>query len=67
MNTRVLTVKQVSECIGLTRFTIAAWVREGKFPQPIQLGARRIGWRSDEVQAWIDARPRANADEVGVS
>jgi hypothetical protein len=28
------------------------------FPARVQLGANSIGWRADEVKAWIEARPR---------
>jgi predicted DNA-binding transcriptional regulator AlpA len=28
------------------------------FPKPIALGANRLAWRLDEVEAWISSRPR---------
>ena len=31
----------------------------GKFPAPRQIGERRVGWLSDEVQAWLLDRPHA--------
>lgn len=44
---------------GLSRARLYALIKEGKFPVPLRLGARAVGWRSDEVAAWIDSRPRA--------
>lgn len=31
-----------------------------RFPSPVKLGARSVGFYSDEVLAWINARPRCN-------
>ena len=33
-------------------------IREGKFPAPIKLGANRIGFFEDEIDAWLASRPR---------
>lgn len=38
--------------------TLRRWVREGNFPKPIKLGANCVAWRRDEVDAWIESRPR---------
>ncbi len=36
-----------------------SWLDElranGKFPAPVQLGPRRIAWRSADVQSWIES------------
>jgi prophage regulatory protein len=29
---------------------------EGKFPKPISLGARAVGWVDAEVEAWLAGR-----------
>jgi prophage regulatory protein len=28
------------------------------FPKPIRLGAKSVGWRIDELQAWLESRSR---------
>ena len=38
---------------------IARLEGDGKFPIRIQLGACRVAWFADEVEAWIAERPRA--------
>lgn len=38
--------------------TLRRWVREGNFPKPIKLGANCVAWRRDEVDAWLESRPR---------
>jgi prophage regulatory protein len=30
-----------------------------KFPKRLQLGACRVAWYADEVEEWIESRPRA--------
>ncbi len=43
---------------GLSRCTIWRLENEGKFPRRIKLSANAVGWRSDEVQVWMEARNR---------
>lgn len=38
--------------------TLRRWVREGNFPKPIKLGANCVAWRRDEVDTWLESRPR---------
>ena len=30
----------------------------GRFPAPIELGPNSVGWYEDEIDAWLEARPR---------
>jgi prophage regulatory protein len=30
--------------------------RKGDFPAKVRLGPRTVGWRSDELDSWIDQR-----------
>jgi prophage regulatory protein len=41
----------------ISRSHLYALLKAGKFPKPLRLGARAIGWRVEEVDAWIAARP----------
>lgn len=43
---------------GIGNATLRRWVREGNFPKPIKLGANCVAWRLDEVDAWLESRPR---------
>lgn len=65
----LLTMPKVENLVGFKKSTIYSLIKEGKFPTPIQVGARRIAFRSDEVQTWIKSRPRvalaANTDKSG--
>lgn len=48
---------QVKRITGLSRSTIFRSEREGKFPKRRQLGKKSVGWLSDEIDAWLAARP----------
>lgn len=54
---RILRDKEVQERTGLSRVTRWRKIREGEFPQPVQLSTRSVGWRESEVNAWLENRP----------
>ena len=56
MNRRVMRLPEVIKATGYKRSAIYQLMQEGKFPQSKSLGARAVGWCSDEVQVWVDAR-----------
>jgi len=52
----ILRRKQVEDVIGLKRSALYALISAGKFPKPINLSARAVGWLSHEVDDWLQAR-----------
>ena len=63
----ILRTNEVSRITGLSRTTLWRLERKGAFPRRIRLGANSVGWRDDEVQEWIDLRPRGmsvDSDQV---
>lgn len=57
---RMPTVKSES---GLSRSTIYLRVSQGLWTKPVSLGARAVGWPSDEVDALNAARIAGNTDD----
>lgn len=53
---KVLRLSQVMDSTGLGRSTIYKYIAEGKFPPPLQLSERCVGWLESEVQQWIQSR-----------
>lgn len=50
----------VCEITGLSKTTVYEYSRnDPDFPKPVKLGATCTAWRSDELAAWMDSRPRA--------
>ena len=35
-------------------------IAEGKFPQPIRLSARRVGWWLSDIDQWLSSRERSH-------
>ncbi len=56
---RVLRPYVVREKTGLSEPTIWRLRQRGDFPTPIRLTARLIGYRAEEIEAWLAARARA--------
>lgn len=48
---------EVLRIVGLSRSRIFVNVKCGKFPSPIRLADRAIGWRRTDLQKWIEERP----------
>ena len=44
---------------GLSTRQIYLMCKRPDFPKPVKLSKRCIMWRSDELQAWMDSRERA--------
>jgi len=54
-----LTLSQVCELTGKSPVTIWRWVRRGTFPEATfggLAGVTRLGWKRDEVRAWLRSR-----------
>ncbi len=45
--------------LGISRATIWAWVKQGKFPKPIKLGENVTAWPAADVEAWAASRIEA--------
>ena len=53
---KILRLPEVIEKTGRSRSTLYSDIESGRFPKPIKLGARAIGFVSDEIDAWIAER-----------
>jgi prophage regulatory protein len=56
---RILPIAETAKIAGLSRRTVYREVKAERFPKPVQLSIRRVGWRESEVDAWIKARRSA--------
>ena len=55
--TRILRLPAVVELVGYSKPSIYRKIKDGSFPVPVRLGERATGWRSTDIQDWLDARP----------
>jgi prophage regulatory protein len=59
MTQTILRLPAVRERTGLSRSSIYLKISEGKFPRPLSLGARAIGFLASEVDEWIASLQRS--------
>lgn len=52
----ILRRRKVEDRTGLSRTSIYAKIARGEFPPAVSLGARAVGWYSDDIDKWIDDR-----------
>ena len=60
MATAILRLPDVKVRTGLSRSTIYLRVSEGRFPKPISLGSRAVGWIETEVDDWLQQQIAAS-------
>ena len=57
---RFLRLPEVMARTGLSRSTIYVRLDEGRFPRPVSLGSRAVGWIEAEVDEWMRERIAAS-------
>jgi prophage regulatory protein len=53
---RMLRLADVERMTGLRRSSIYERVALGRFPRPLRLSDRAVGWLAHEVEAWVHER-----------
>lgn len=61
MNTQILSSKAVCERTSFSRATLGRLVKAGRFPQPVRITDRRVGFYESEVDEWMQQRARKAA------
>ncbi|WP_250483047.1 AlpA family transcriptional regulator [Caballeronia sp. GaOx3] len=46
---------EVESATGLSRSTIYQRIKAGTFPKPVHLGARSVGWRVADIDAFLSS------------
>jgi len=50
---RFLRLQTVLNRTGLSRTTMYRMMRDGSFPENVQLGPRCVGWRESAIESWM--------------
>ena len=53
---RFLRLPEVMARTGLSRSTIYVRLEQGRFPRPVSLGGRAVGWIDSEIDEWMSNR-----------
>lgn len=59
MSEKIYRRPAVQEMVGLSRSTLYAMIAQGRFPAPVKLSSRAVGWRQSDLTAWLEARETA--------
>ena len=57
---RLLRREEVEVRCAITTSTLYRMMRAGDFPEPIRIGSRAVRWLRNEVNDWLDSRPRGD-------
>lgn len=61
---RILRLPQVLERVGLGATSVWRAVSEGKFPKPLRIYGRSVGWRASDIAEFIRSRELAAMREA---
>ncbi|ODP35230.1 hypothetical protein A9762_11105 [Pandoraea sp. ISTKB] len=50
----VLRRQVVREMLGVANSTLHVWIKDGRFPPPLELGPRVRGWRRSVVEDYLE-------------
>ena len=53
---RFIRLPDVIAQYGIARSTLYHWISGGRFPRPVPLGQRAVGWSVEELNAWTRER-----------
>lgn len=62
--TSILRLPKVIARTGLSRSAIYQRIAEGRFPKPISLGGRAVGWVEAEVNDWLSQQVKASRETL---
>lgn len=57
---QILDIGDAAAILCISRATLRRVMKaDASFPRPLRIGARRIGWRRDELIRWLEGCKRA--------
>lgn len=48
----LLPLREVLRATSLSKSTLRRAINSGKFPAPVKITTRRVGWPADAISAW---------------
>ena len=55
---RILRRPEVEARVGHKRSWIYDQMEANRFPRPVEIGMGSVGWFEDEIDEWVNTRPR---------
>jgi predicted DNA-binding transcriptional regulator AlpA len=67
MRNRIVRPAEMHEIDGLSKSTRARLIKAGKYPKPVRLSARNVGFRLCEVEEWINSLESVAGGDVNAT
>lgn len=64
---RIITRSELRAIVPFTPQYILQLEKQGRFPQRIAIGERRVGWRLSDIEQWITERAHMTGEKRKVS
>jgi predicted DNA-binding transcriptional regulator AlpA len=65
--TRVLRTPAAAEYVGLSDSTLEKFRLTGEGPQFVRIGVRAVGYRIEDLDAWLSERVRRSTSDEGAT
>ncbi|MEJ8850449.1 helix-turn-helix transcriptional regulator [Variovorax rhizosphaerae] len=59
---QVMRMPELRQAIPLSETRLRQLITLGKFPRPVRLGARAVGWRAGDVRAYLEGLAKEDAE-----
>lgn len=63
----LLALWQVLGIVPISKTTWYEGIRNGRYPRPVQISARRVGWRLADIEKWMADRTVVHAKDKGAA
>lgn len=60
----LLGTTETARLLGVHPATLATWRVEGRGPRFVKVGERRVRYRREEIERWIEANTRQSTGEI---
>lgn len=57
---QIISIKAMCKNLNKGRSTLFVWVRDGKFPPPLRVGKKSLGWSQKQYQQWLESMEATN-------
>jgi predicted DNA-binding transcriptional regulator AlpA len=65
MTTELIDRPTLARRLGVSPSLLSKWATHGGGPVMVKLGARRVGYRPEDVAAWLERQARATTADSG--
>ena len=57
---KLLRRSEVLQICGISKSTLYEMISQERFPAPVRISQRAVGWRAGDIRAWLESLPQAS-------